>query len=579
MFLVGLALLVCAYAVGWSWAWWLLLPGAAFVGLMAFHERTLRAKRRCTLLVRFYEQGLARLKGKWAGKGEQGGGLAPVDHPFAHDIDLFGEGSLFELVCAASTKAGKQRLADWFCEPASAAVMRARQEAVRELTHDLELREELAVCGAEVEAKVTPVMLTDWASRPSTLPVTRLRAIVLALALAAVAAWVLSCLTGGVLFSWAVFLAAAAVFLWVRRPLRDITRSAEGPLRELVSTRPVFACLERERFQCALLAELHGTLSAGKVPASRHIARLERLQYTAETLQRNMGLGLVAALVYVLGSYGALAAFLTFVVLGQVLLTLSLEAWRAQWGGRVPQWLSAVGTLEAVSSLACYAYEHPDDAFPEVVDDGACFRAIGLGHPLIGDDKCVRNDVVLGEAPRLQIVSGSNMSGKSTLLASVGQNVVLARAGAPVRARQLVLSPLALGATIFVHGSIQRGASQFYAELLRLRDMMKVALGEYPLLFLLDEILHGTNSHDRRIGASALMRMFMGLGAIGFITTHDLALTAIAEQLGVEAVNVHFASRFEGGELRFDYKLKPGVVQESNALLLMESLGLLRENA
>jgi DNA mismatch repair ATPase MutS len=186
----------------------------------------------------------------------------------------------------------------------------------------------------------------------------------------------------------------------------------------------------------------------------------------------------------------------------------------------------------------------------------------------------VRNDLSLDESTRLLVVSGSNMSGKSTLLRTVGTNAVLAFAGAPVRATSLRLSPLTVGATLRIQDSLQEGRSRFYAEITRIRELADAARGARPLLFLLDELFHGTNSHDRLVGSSGVLRSLVDRGAIGLITTHDLALTAIADSVGAHAANVHFEEWFDAGEMRFDYRLKSGPVTRSNALALMRAVGL-----
>jgi DNA mismatch repair ATPase MutS len=186
----------------------------------------------------------------------------------------------------------------------------------------------------------------------------------------------------------------------------------------------------------------------------------------------------------------------------------------------------------------------------------------------------VPNDIALGEEPRLLLVSGSNMSGKSTLLRTVGVSLVLAQAGAPVRGASLTLSPLALGSSIRVHDSLQAGSSRFYAEITRLRQIMDLATGQTPLLFLLDEILHGTNSSDRRVGAEAVIRGLLDRGALGLVTTHDLALADAAEALAPRARNVHFEDHVECGRIAFDYRMRDGVVKKSNALALMRAVGL-----
>jgi DNA mismatch repair ATPase MutS len=236
--------------------------------------------------------------------------------------------------------------------------------------------------------------------------------------------------------------------------------------------------------------------------------------------------------------------------------------------------LDVVGEFEALCALSSYAYENPSDPFAEIVTGETCFHGEGLGHPLIPEAVCVRNDVSLGGDLRLLMISGSNMSGKSTLLRTVGINTVLALAGAPVRAKQLRLSSLVVGATLRVQDSLQAGRSRFYAEITRVRQLIDLARGQPPLLFLLDELFQGTNSHDRRIGAQAVLAGLIELGAIGLVTTHDLALTQIADHLGSRAGNVHFQDQLQDGTMMFDYRMHSGIVSHSNALALMRAVGI-----
>jgi DNA mismatch repair ATPase MutS len=243
-------------------------------------------------------------------------------------------------------------------------------------------------------------------------------------------------------------------------------------------------------------------------------------------------------------------------------------------GHNIAGWLNATAEIEALSSLAGYAYENPEDPFPEFSEQSPCFDARGLGHPMLPRAKCVRNDVTIAGETRAFVVSGSNMSGKSTLLRTVGINAVLAMAGAPVRAASLRLSPLALGASIRINDSLKEGTSRFYAEIMRLKQLVVIADGSVPLMFLLDELLHGTNSHDRRIGAEAIIKGLVQKGAIGLLTTHDLALAHIVDALAPQAVNVHFEDHIENGRVLFDYHLREGIVRKSNALELMRSIGL-----
>jgi DNA mismatch repair ATPase MutS len=301
---------------------------------------------------------------------------------------------------------------------------------------------------------------------------------------------------------------------------------------------------------------LHAVFPKDGVVASRSIARLNRL---VDFLVSRRHLA-----VQVLDPF----------VLWSLQWTLAIEAWRKKYGPAIKTWLVALGEFEALSDLAGYAYEHPQDVFPEFTDEAPLFDAEGLAHPLIPESRAVRNDVILGSDLRLIIISGPNMAGKSTFIRSVGINAVLAQCGAPVRAHKLRLSRLAVGASVCVLDSLQGGISRFYAEITRLKAIADLTDGPLPVLFLLDELLQGTNSHDRRIGAEAVVRNLLKRGAVGLLTTHDLALAEIAVAMGATAANFHFEDHLEEGKLRFDHRLSPGIVQTSNALQLMRSIGL-----
>ena len=359
--------------------------------------------------------------------------------------------------------------------------------------------------------------------------------------------------------------AAVAVQVLTRWRARGRVLEAEravaghGPDLEMLAA--VLDRFEREPVTSPLLAGLHKELVTGGRRPSQVVRRLRVLVDLFDS-RRNQFFAPVALL-----------------TMWEVHCALAIEAWRARHGRSVDAWLAAVGQLEALCSLAGFAWEHPADVYPELDPPGTQFEAWALGHPLIPEVRCIRNDVAIGGATRVLIVSGSNMSGKSTLLRSVGTNVVLALAGAPVRARALRLSRLSVGATLRIPDSLQEGTSRFYAELVRLRDLVRIADGPVPLLFLLDEILHGTNSHDRRLGAAAVVSGLVERGAIGLVTTHDLALSEVSGDPAVRAANVHFEDRLEDGQMIFDYRVRPGVVRTSNALALMRTLGLWKDGS
>jgi hypothetical protein len=537
--------------------WWLAAPVACFVGLVLVHDRVIQQRRRADRAVAFYERGAARLEHRWAGTGESGERFADPRHPYAGDLDLFGRGSLFELLCTARTRAGEDTLASWLCTPASPPVVGARQSAVTELRPRLDLREDLALIGTDVRAALDPEALGAWAAAAPVRMPTLLRAsaagLVAALALTA-GAW-LTDLTGPLPMA-ALLLAEVVVALRLRARVRRVVRAVQRPGRDLGLLAGLLARLERERFASPHLVQLRAALDTDGEPPSVRIARLHRLIHLLDARQNQF--------------FAPLAALL----LWTTQLALAIDAWHATSGASILRWLTTVGEIEALAALSGYAHEHPHDPFPEFVERSPTFDGEGLGHPLIPHERCVRNDVRLGTDLRLLVVSGSNMSGKSTLLRTVGTNTILALAGAPVCARRLRLSPLAVGASIRINDSLQEGTSRFYAEITRLRQLMDLASGPLPLLFLLDEILHGTNSHDRGIGATAVVRGFLERGAIGLVTTHDLALAHIADAPERQAVNVHFADHLEDSKMIFDYRMRPGVVEKSNAVALMRAVGL-----
>lgn len=568
-----LAAFVAALALAWLSlgahrisAAWLAVPLAAFVALAALHDRVFRARARLRRAIAFHERALARLDGRFAGTGTPGDEWADPAHPCALDLDLFGKGSLFELLCAARTRPGEARLASWLLAPAPPDEVRARQRAVAALAPRLDLREDLAVLGDDVRAAVNPAALAAWGEAPGLVEPWLLQAS-LALAAAAVGAAVAWALGLGPVPLVAILVAEWGFARSLREPVARVLVGLERPAAELRVVAELLARLEAEPVDDPRLVALRSVLTGPGERASAAIARLESTVSRMEWARNQF--------------FAPIAFALCWTPLHAGLV----ERWRLARGRSIRAWLDAAADLEALSSLAGHAYEHPEDPFPEIVDLGPDWRAFvqgeALRHPLLAG--AVANDVSLGgDGPRVLLVSGSNMSGKSTYLRTVGVNVVLALAGAPVRAARLRLTPLRPGATLRIQDSLQAGRSRFYAEIMRLKELSDLAKGEVPLLFLLDEILHGTNSHDRRIGAEAIVRGLVARGAIGLVTTHDLALTELADEKRAQGqpddvgtlANAHFEDQVRDGEIAFDYRLRPGVVAHSNALALMRAVGL-----
>ncbi len=265
----------------------------------------------------------------------------------------------------------------------------------------------------------------------------------------------------------------------------------------------------------------------------------------------------------------------SFLLAAGTQLVLAVERWRAEHQEDLKSWLDAWAEFDALNALACYAYEHPTAVFPELQDGVPLLEASALGHPLIADDVCVGNDVALNGASRFYLVSGSNMSGKSTFLRAIGMNAVLASAGAPVCAASARMSVFAIGASISITDSLLEGKSKFLAEVERLKGALDLTRGKLPVLFLIDEILSGTNSRDRRVAAETVIRSLIAGGAIGALSTHDLALTEIGDIANLHGLNLHMESTNPDDPLGFDYRLKIGVSLHSNALAIVKMMGIL----
>ena len=590
VFLVALVVAAVGLLSDWFVPYWGLIPFAVFFALVLRFEATRGRLAWAERAARFYSGGLDRLDGKPSEAGD-GSRFADDVHPYAADLDLFGPASLFERLNACRTRAGEETLAAWLKAPAAPAEVAARQAAVEDLRPRLDLRESLAVVGAEVPDGADYARLAEWGTTPVEPVAAWKRWAVEALGWANVLAWTgwLMVGTGAIpvlAFGAASLVVALPRSAWARRVLAPVEKAE----RDLSLLETVLGRFERESFAASRPRELQAEMRADGLTGSAQIRELRKLVGWLNA-RRNGAFVPVA----VLRMWGVRFAF-------------KLEAWRQRSGPRIAPWLRAVGEAEALSSLAGHAFENPRDVFATVEEphpptpfpkrEGGevrsplsaserglgdevlpipHFTAVGLGHPLLPADRCVRNDVQLGgDGARVLIVSGSNMSGKSTLLRSVGVNAVLALAGGVVRAASLTLTPVAVGATMRVQDSLQAGRSRFFAEVSKVRTLLDVAAAnDPPLLFLLDELFSGTNSADRVAGAEAVIRALLDAGSIGLVTTHDLALTAVTERLGGRAANVHFSDGFAAGELQFDYTMKPGVVPHGNGLALMRAVGLI----
>jgi hypothetical protein len=538
------------------WSASLVVPVAAVVEYRRRRSRLDFMKLRS--LSEFYEKGTARLAHNWE-RLDSGDDFLDQDHLYAKDLDLFGRGSLYQLVCSARTQIGSQTIANWMTSPANAPEIHSRQAAIAELRGRRDLPERLASAAPTQVSDFRPDFLKKWLSERSAQFPAWSSYVAFILAITAVALPILyffGVIALATLWNALVLLFVADVTfaLSFRSRIKSVLDSLGSLSIELPVLRALLKIMESEQFSSPKLTALANSLRGSGLSASQTLNRLHRLIRLAKLRDDE------------------LLAYPCFCLLWGTQFGLAIDRWRRRHGLQLLEHMAALGEFDALISLSTYSYEHPADPFPEIAEAGPLFDAEALGHPVLNEDACVRNDIRLDDNVRFLIVSGSNMSGKSTFLRAIGTNIVLALMGAPVRCAKLKLSPVALGAAIRIQDSLVDGRSHFMAEMQRLRRMIESAAAG-SLMFLADEIMGGTNSHDRRIATEWVIRALVQRGAIGAISTHDLALTEIAAN-GLPGRNVFFEDSGDSGTLSFDYKLREGILTRSNALNIAHILGI-----
>jgi hypothetical protein len=574
---VGRARVACALAAagalaaGWESR---LIPWRLGVGLAAalvvmflicvFLQRRIRADAdRCATLAKLNRQGVARIHRRWK---ELPAPQAPAEFeaaPLARDLDLFGRASLFQLACTAATPQGRATLARWLLHPAPAAEIVERQAAVRELAALLDWRQEFEFRGSTDGGHFEdPAEFLAWAEGPAWLkgrPALSVYSVVAPVML--VVAAVLQGVGWLALPWWGVFLLAniAVAGLTMRHIHGVFTRVSTGeqPFERYAA---LMQWASESAFQLPLLARLQQRLRVDGRDAAAQLRALQRLVTLAD-------------LRYSSTVYGPIQAL----SLWNVHVLRGIESWQRHAGAHARDWLAALAEFEALASLASLAHAEPAWVDAQMHDEPK-LEAQRLGHPLLPAAARVDNDVELGPPGAFLLITGSNMSGKSTLLRSIGVNVALAQAGGPVCAAALRIPPLVLGASIRVQDSLEEGTSLFMAELKRLKQIIdEASAGRALYLYLLDEILHGTNSHERRFAVRAVLERLLAERAIGAVSTHDLDL-ADTPLMTQAARAVHFRETIvetpDGPKMTFDYQMRQGMATTTNALVLLELVGL-----
>lgn len=530
----------------------------AFAALILAHGKVLAAQAAAEARRAVHERHLRRLSGAWTEL--PAAGELPPEHPYAVDVDLVGAGSLQQRIDVSRTRRGEEVLSAWLGAPAELATVAARQEAVRELAADLDFRAALEAYGdrARGGAKLDGSPFLAFTRRepfllgsPLVFVIHASPLVVLGLYLTDVAGWLPP-------LGWVLALALQSLLaLGLGRHPVDAFQLIAARRGYAEAFQRMLVHVEQAELKAPLLRTLQGRLAIGGKPPSRYMARLDRWAGLAE-FHTQFPIHLVV----------------NFATLWDLHVLLRLERWNAEVGQGLEDAFEALAELEALSSLATLLHQDPGATLPELVAEDTAFSAEALAHPLLPPDTRVPNDVALPEPSSVLIVTGSNMAGKSTLLRAVGLNLALTFAGGPVIARALRTSPVRLRASMRIDDSLQRGASYFHAELMKLRNVVEDAAGEPPVFFLLDELLRGTNARARHIGARAILRHLLDRGARGLAATHDVALAELERELPGRVANVHFTDVLRDGEMVFDYRLRPGVVRTSNALRLLSMAGI-----
>jgi hypothetical protein len=540
---------------------------AAFVVFVLVHARIVAAESLETRWVSANEDATARVsRDAWHELPTTGEQFRDPSHPYADDLDLFGRASLFQRLCVAKTHLGQARLAQYLLQPALPAEILARQAMIAALAPLLDLRQKLEVLAratlgtskpAQTVADLEPLFAwgeapADTSSRPRLARLSRLLPLITTLVLA-LCYW-------RVIPAWIGLLPLAghlSILVLTRQATAQLVRVLLTTEQTVLKVEPLFELLENEPPDGVLRHTFDREL---KSPATRPSSACRSLRRIAGWFEfRHNGL---------------LYPFVNLYLLWDLQCAVAFDAWRTQHGKRLRTWFAVLGEAEALSSLAGFYHDEPQACFAQVTAGEATFEAEALGHPLLSIEQRVNNDVYRLEAGQGLLVTGSNMSGKSTFLRAIGLGAVLGLAGGPVCAKRLRLSPLSVATSMRIADSLAGGVSHFYAELRKLRAVLAATQASRPVLFLLDEILHGTNSRERHIGARWILSKLVTSNALGAVSTHDLALCALSDDLADRLRLVHFRENVVQEQMTFDYLLRDGPVTSGNALRLMRSLGL-----
>ncbi|HZK34241.1 MAG TPA: DNA mismatch repair protein MutS [Bacillota bacterium] len=538
---------------------------AVFIPLVMLHSRLKADKKKTQLLLRINEDSIKRTTGEWKDFKDGGEDFVDYEHAFTGDLDIFGRTSLFKWINTGLTYKGRRLLADWLKAPCDDIdEINKRQGAAKELAGRIDFRQEYQMAALLEEGRFTdPQPLFEWATKANDFYRGKtLIGIVSILPIITIAS-LLAAFAGLISYLVPVLFLVLQIGLMSLKYIdtNKIIGHIEPSIKSIGRYGKMLQAFEDESFTSDYLIQLQGQVAkTSEKAAYLHMRGLEKIMN--RLMWRYSGLYLVV----------------NILLLWDYKCIIGLEKWKRESGSHLEQWISVLSELEALNSIAILYCDHPDWTTPilkgnkEDGDEETGIAARQMGHPLLGGDR-VCNDLQMKGKGRVYLITGSNMSGKSTLLRTVGINLVLAYAGAPVCAEAFSLSMFKIYSSMRIRDDLDKNISSFYAELLRIKTIIEAAKGGDQVIFLLDEIFKGTNSRDRHTGASILIKQLSSEGAVGFVSTHDVELGALADE-NSKIENYHFKENYKKGQLYFDYKLHPGISNTRNAIYLMEMAGV-----
>ena len=525
-----------------------------FIWVALIHNKIINNRKYSTALYEVNSKSLKRLKGDWTSFEDLGDEFIDNNNKYTGDLDIFGKNSLFQWINTSCTYIGRVNLKNKLLTPAkNVEEIKLKQEAIDELSKKLSFRQRIMAEGYAVSSKMQPLdNLYAWAQKRNKIyEKSWVIIFVTIMPVVTITLTILPFLNNGIPFylafiSYLINMAILFTYSAEKSKTLDEVNSYKNNLRVYYN---MLKLIEKNKFHCEYLKSINVSSSAKAIDKLTKISEMISM--------RNSSIYMV----------------INILSLWDFQCLIRLEKWKAQNGDNLKMWIDSIGEIESLSSLSLIHFDHPEWVFPNVLDEKPHMSATMLGHPLLSK-KRVYNDVSIKDPSNILLITGSNMSGKSTFLRTIGINLILSYTGAPVCAKEFNSSIMEVYTCMRISDNLEESISSFYAELIRIKMIVSASKEGKQIFFLLDEIFKGTNSLDRHTGAKILIKQLQSSGAVGLVSTHDLELGELEKESSGRVKNYHFREYYKNDEIHFDYKLRPGVSTTRNALYLIKMAGL-----